>query len=129
VTKDTFRRSLQWPALTLRDSRTNAGNDSSGSLKQLVTGSVGILHWSSRLVSTLGWYIGSLKLLTGIAALSGATAILALSGRRSDNQNSEVSLRLVPLILAAFSLLLFTNGRGRPSEKDRPLAAEKVRTG
>jgi hypothetical protein len=113
----------------LGDSRTNAGDDSSGSLKHLVPGSVGILHWSSRLVSTLGWYIGRLKLLTGIAALGGATAILALSGRRSDNQNSEVSLKLIPLILAAFSLLLFTNDRGQTQEKDRRLAVEKVRTG
>lgn len=108
--------------LPLGDSRTITGNDSSGSVKRGLPGSVGILHQSSRVVSSLGWYIGRFKLLTGIAALSVATVILALSRRsRSGNQNSEASLQLMPLILAAFGLLLFTSHRGQiPEKENRP---------
>ena len=64
-----------------------------------------------RVLSTIAWYIGRLKILAGIAALAAATAILALSsGRRNDNQNSQMSLKLISLILAAFSLFFFTEG-------------------
>jgi|GEM_PF-3633086 len=96
--------------LTLGDSRTNTGDDSSDKFKQRLLGQMGSLRQSNRILSTLDWYIGKFKLLTGIAALGTATAILAIAGKRSnDNGNSGISLRIAPLILAVFSLLFMTN--------------------
>jgi hypothetical protein len=71
---------------------------------------MGTLRQSNRILSTLDWYIGKFKLLTGVAALGTATAILAIAGGRSnDNRNSGVSLRIAPLIFAVFSLLFLTS--------------------
>src|SRR5579864_2279470 len=96
--------------LTLGASRTNTGDDSSDKSKQQLLGQVGTLRQSKSIRSTLDWYIGKFKLLTGVAALGTATAILAIAGGRSnDNRNSGISLRIAPLILAVFSLLFMTN--------------------
>jgi hypothetical protein len=92
--------------------------------------SVDILHRANRLVLILGWYLGRLKLITGIVTLGAATAILAVSGaRRMANRNQDTSLRLLPLILAAVGFLLFTNRSDSTAAKERRAAIEKVRTG
>lgn len=104
----------------MAESRTIAGDVFSGRLKRLVRGLVEIVQ-PSRLIRTLGWYVGRFKILTGIATLSVASAILAISGRgRNDNRNSEMSLRLVPLVLAAFSLLFFSERRERAATERPP---------
>ena len=92
-------------------------------------GAMDILHRPG-LIFTIGWYVGRFKLLTGIAALGAATAILAISSRgRSGNRNPEMPLRLVPLILAAFSFLLFTYRPERTTKNSQRTALTKVRTG
>ena len=76
------------------------------------------MNRSYRLLSSLRWYLERLNLLTGIATLGAATAILLISGKgRTENRNSEVSIRLIPLILAALSLLFLTNRHERASER------------
>jgi hypothetical protein len=82
----------------------------------------------NRIVFALYRYAGGFKLLSGIATLGAATAILALSGRRRmDDQNSVALSRLVPVIFGALSLLFLTRfGKWTPEE---PPALEKVRTG
>jgi len=111
------------------ESRTISGDDSSSPHDAPLTGTMSISRRPNGLRFSLAWYVGRLKLLTGIMSLGAASAILAISVRgRTDNRNSEVSLRLVPLMFAALSLFFLTGRGQKPAGRSQP-DLEKVRTG
>lgn len=95
--------------------RTGTGNGSSTSSQNRKWEAMNILHRQHKLVSVSRYYVGRFNLLLGIASLGAATAILALSSRKTGNQGHQLSLRLIPLILAgAFSFHLFR----KPSQEN-----------
>lgn len=78
-----------------------------------------ITHLKGRISSAVGWYIGRLQLLTGMITLGAASAIISISnkGNRKD-LNQALSLKIVPLMLAAFTL--FSLGDRRRERRTEP---------
>ena len=100
----------------MEESQTVTGDSTSTASKTLTMRRETTTHRTNRFVDRLGWLVGRIKLLTGIAALGTAGAILAISGgSRAADRNPEVAVRLVPLIMAAFTMLFLTNQQERTS--------------
>ena len=98
----------------LEESQTDTGDNTSTRSKTITHRREATTLRTNRLVDRLGWFVGRIKLLTGIAALGTAGAILAISGgNRAADRNPEVAVRLVPLIMAAFTMLFLTNQKDR----------------
>lgn len=98
----------------LEESQTDTGDNTSTASKTLTCRREATTQRNNSFVNRLGWFFGRIKLLTGIAALGTAGAILAISGgNRAADRNPEVAVRLVPLIMAAFTMLFLTNQKDR----------------
>lgn len=98
----------------LEESQTVTGHSTSTDFKTQLARREATTRRTSRFLTRLGWFVGRIKLLTGIAALGTAGAILAISGgSRAADRNPEVAVRLVPLIMAAFTMLFLTNQQDR----------------
>ena len=98
----------------LEESQTVTGDNTSTASTTQTRRREATTQRRNRLIDKLGWFVGRIKLLTGIAALGTAGAILAISGgNRAADRNPEVAVRLVPLIMAAFTMLFLTSQRDR----------------
>jgi hypothetical protein len=76
------------------------------------------LHWASSLYYSLAWYIAKIKLLTGIATLGAAGAILALSGgTKNSKRGAQMTMTLAPLLFAAFSIFFLASRREHPDRQ------------
>ena len=94
------------------ESRTITGDNSSNRREQLSLETGHTLRWTTRVQQSLAWHMGKIKLLTGIATLGAAGAILALSGGiKSNKRGSQVTMTLAPLFFAAFSLFFLATRR------------------
>ena len=118
MTKDTSQQAVSRFMLALSDSPTIVGENRSNHIVGVGLTKATAFRKPSSFVSAMMWYVGKLNILTGLASLGVATAILAIFGRSAGRRNSVTSLGLISLALGAFPILLFRRSKAEGPGND-----------